>query len=76
MQGLLNGIKSIAGKIKQTVSNIANGISNTFKKVLGIHSPSKVFEQYGKYIDEGLAQGIKKNKGSVREINLNNLFGG
>lgn len=65
IQGLLNGVTSLAGKVQDTISNIANGISNGFKRILGIRSPSRVFEEYGKYIDEGLAKGIKDNKGTV-----------
>lgn len=65
MQGLLNGITSFIGKITSTVSNVANSIISTFKKILRISSPSKVFEEYGKYIDEGLAKGIQNNKGAI-----------
>ena len=37
----------------------------TSKKGIDAHSPSKKFEQVGKWIDQGLALGIKKNMGLV-----------
>lgn len=46
--------------LRSTLGNIASGISDTFKDLLGIHSPSKVFMQYGVYTDEGYAIGLKK----------------
>ncbi len=62
INGLINGIKSLAHKVTETVSNVAHSISNGFKKVLGIHSPSKVFEKFGKFTVEGYVEGIEKNK--------------
>ena len=59
MEGLRNGMESAKDKIKSTVGGIATDIGAKFKDVLGIHSPSRVFKQYGKYIDLGLVNGIK-----------------
>ena len=59
MEGLKNGMESAKDKIKSTVGGIASDISTKFKEVLDIHSPSRVFKQYGKYIDLGLVNGIK-----------------
>lgn len=65
VKGLWNGIKDmvgwITGKLKEFTGNILGGI----KKFFGIHSPSKEMAQIGKYLDEGLAQGISKNKSTV-----------
>ena len=63
--GLINGISSGFNKVVNFVGNLGRSISNKFKSILGINSPSKVFDKYGQYIDEGLANGIEKNKGSV-----------
>lgn len=38
-----------------------------FTKTEGIKSPSKTFNKYGKYIDQGLAQGLKKNMSTVKK---------
>lgn len=67
MQGLINGIKNMVSKVKNTVSNVANSITGTFKRILGISSPSKVMEGYGKNIVEGVSQGIDKNKHMVNK---------
>ncbi|HGH0452933.1 TPA: hypothetical protein ACJHE6_004227, partial [Clostridioides difficile] len=37
------------------------------RKVLGIHSPSRVMAEIGKFVDEGLAQGIANNSDSVKK---------
>ena len=62
MAGLKSGMESAKDAIcgaKGVVAGIATDISSKFKDVLGIHSPSRVFKQYGKYIDLGLVNGIK-----------------
>ena len=60
INGLIEGLKSMLSSLWSTVGNIASGISDTFKDLLGIHSPSKVFMEYGVYTDEGYAIGLKK----------------
>lgn len=65
IQGLTAGIAGGATGLINAVVVIANAITGTFRKLLGIRSPSALFEEYGKYIDEGLAAGIKNNKGTV-----------
>ena len=60
INGLIEGLKSMLSSLWSTIGNIASGISDTFKDLLGIHSPSKVFMQYGVYTDEGYAIGLKK----------------
>lgn len=59
--GLIAGINQFAGGAIGAVSNLATGAINAFKGLFGIHSPSKLMAQYGKYIDEGLAIGITQN---------------
>lgn len=60
INGLIKGLKSMLSSLWSTIGNIARGISDTFKDLLGIHSPSKLFMQYGVYTDEGYAIGLKK----------------
>lgn len=60
INGLIEGLKSMLSSLWSTVGNIASGISDTFKDLLGIHSPSKVFMEYGVYTDEGYALGLQK----------------
>jgi len=57
--GISNGYSWIKGKIKGWVGDVLAFV----KKLFGIASPSKVFAGYGKYMVQGLAQGIEKNVG-------------
>lgn len=59
IQGLINGISSMAGALKESISNIGSGIVGWFKEKLGIHSPSRVFAQMGGFVSEGAAVGIE-----------------
>lgn len=66
MEGLLNGIwekiKDIYYWIKE---HIFEPFTKGFKKVFGIHSPSTKMAEMGKYIVEGLLNGIKSIWSSV-----------
>ena len=57
VQGLINGIKD--GSIWQAIKDFANKIIDTVCDILGIHSPSRVFEWIGENIILGLINGIK-----------------
>ena len=56
--GLINGLKDAWSTVTNGIKSFTDGFINGFKDALGIHSPSKVFEQFGIYIDQGLANGI------------------
>lgn len=58
IQGLIDGVNNMIETAKNAVANVGNAVIDKVKNVLGIHSPSKVFEQFGIYIDQGLANGI------------------
>lgn len=55
------GVGSIEAAIKQMVDRFVN----FFKNLLGIHSPSTVFQGYGQDITQGLANGITSGSGEV-----------
>jgi len=59
IQGLIIGITSMGGALKESISNIGSGIVGWFKEKLGIHSPSRVFAQMGGFVSEGAAVGIE-----------------
>ena len=59
--GVSRGIRNGQGGVFDTISNFAARLSSTFKLKLKIGSPSKVFAQFGNWIDEGLAGGIEDN---------------
>lgn len=62
MAGMVNGLNS--SDIMSVASNLANMVSSTFKNILGIHSPSTVFEGIGEDTMEGFENGVSfKGKG-------------
>lgn len=67
MIGLQNGINDGAKKVFEYIREVATVIVATFKKSLGIHSPSKVMAEQGKNVTLGLAQGITDNKSVVQK---------
>lgn len=66
VEGLINGINNGVETAKKTVGGLAKAIIDKFTTDTEIHSPSKVFEQFGIYIDQGLANGIT---GSLSYVN-------
>lgn len=66
MQGLIDGINKMISDVTSVITGVADSVVGTFKNVLGIQSPSKVFRSFGRYIDEGLAEGIDEYSGDVR----------
>lgn len=65
IQGLLNGIGSIGGQIGDKIKGLANGAVDQAKKILGIKSPSKVFEGIGENIGLGMIRGIDATADAV-----------
>ena len=53
IQGLIDGVKKLASKAVDTVKNVGKSLVSGIKGVLGIHSPSKVFEALGVNTAEG-----------------------
>jgi hypothetical protein len=58
VQGLIDGINKGIENAKKSVGGLAKAIIDKFTTETDINSPSKVFEQFGIYIDQGLANGI------------------
>lgn len=67
VQGLINGINQGIENAKKTVGGLAKAIIDKFTTETDIHSPSKLFEQFGIYIDQGLANGIAAAQGYVND---------
>lgn len=65
VSGIWDGIKSKIAPLYNFVKGVGKEIANTFKYVLGIASPSKVFMDYGVNITEGAKKGIEKGSPSV-----------
>lgn len=67
VQGLIDGINNGIENAKKTVGGLAKAIIDKFATETDIHSPSKVFELFGIYIDQGLANGITGALGYVND---------
>lgn len=66
VEGLWNGISNMAGWIYDKISGFCSGVVDGVKSALGIHSPSKVFEQQvGKNMALGLGLGFSKSMSGV-----------
>lgn len=73
IQGIISGIGAAAGGLFNSLKNVASGALNAAKSALGIHSPSKKFQdEIGQYIPAGIAAGIEDNGDIVNE-KLKNL---
>ena len=58
VQGLIDGINKGIENAKKTAGGLAKAIINKFTNDTEIHSPSALFERFGEFIDQGLANGI------------------
>ncbi len=67
IQGLIDGIGSMVGAVVDSVQSVADSIVSGISDFLGIHSPSTVFADIGRYSIMGLEKGLSgKNRiGSI-----------
>lgn len=59
LDGLVAGLRAGAGAVVDTVRGIAGSAVRTFRSVLGIASPSRVFRGFGANISLGVAEGVR-----------------
>lgn len=71
--GLINGLKDAWSTVTDGIKSFTDGFVNGFKDALGINSPSKLFELFGIFIDQGLANGITVALGYVNDA-MNKLI--
>ncbi|SDP45971.1 phage tail tape measure protein, TP901 family, core region [Ralstonia sp. 25mfcol4.1] len=62
LQGLVNGITSRVGAVREAIVSVGDSVVGWFKEKLGIHSPSRVFADLGGYTMSGLEQGLAQNQ--------------
>lgn len=67
IQGMINGISSMATALMDKIKSIGDGITDKIKSILGIHSPSRVMAEIGFFTGEGLAQGIEGTQARVSQ---------
>lgn len=66
VEGVWNGINAMKDWIVNKISGFFSGIINSAKKVLGIHSPSRVFrDEIGKFMAEGVGVGFEDETKNV-----------
>ncbi|MDF3935342.1 phage tail tape measure protein [Pseudomonas citronellolis] len=58
VRGLINGLLSGLGQIKDAINTIGDSTITWFKEKLDIHSPSRVFAELGGFTMAGLQQGL------------------
>lgn len=72
LDGLINGITSKLGALKEAIGNMGDSTIAWFKEKLDIHSPSRVFAELGGFTTAGLALGITKGQseplGAISEM--------
>ena len=73
VEGLWNGIKSMASWITNKVKNFFSGIVDSVKGILGIHSPSRVFAGIGENMALGLSDGWDSEYSKIKRNITNGL---
>lgn len=58
IKGLIKGINGEKENAYTAIVDVGNKLAEKFKTAMDIHSPSKLFELFGIFIDQGLANGI------------------
>lgn len=70
LDGLVNGITSRLGAVKDAIVGAGESAVAWFKEKLGIHSPSRVFGELGGFISQGAAIGIESEQGKVAKASF------
>ena len=65
VKGLAQGIAGAGSYVLQAIKDLAFSAIDSFKSFLGIHSPSKVFEELGGFTGEGFGIGLEKSLADV-----------
>jgi len=65
IKGIWQGIKDMAGWLRDKMSGFFGGVLKDIKNFFGIKSPSTVFAEMGKNLGQGMAEGIV---GSTKDV--------
>lgn len=68
INGLISGMNSKKSAAINTAREIANAINREFDNIQEINSPSKVWEEKGQYLIEGLNIGLEKGSESTQKV--------
>ena len=67
-QGLYNGLNNWTGSLIGWANSVAGAISSTLRAALKVHSPSRVMEEIGIFVAEGLAEGLSYGTDTVVSV--------
>lgn len=67
VDGFLAGLLSAPQALYNGVKQLAEGVKSSFTGALGIHSPSRVFAEYGSDTADGYTSGLQKGSGGANE---------
>ena len=67
INGIADGIEKHAEDMRKTMENLVNSLINAFCTLLGIRSPSTVFNGFGDNIVQGLINGISEMIGKAKD---------
>lgn len=73
IKGIWEGIKNAGTWLWEHVSGFFTDLLDDIKGLLGIHSPSKVFAGFGKYMAQGLGEGFGVGMEKATNSMLNDL---
>lgn len=66
INGMINGVKEKAAELANAARGVVQSAVDGAKNLLGIHSPSTVFAEIGKWTVKGLIQGLEAENGNVK----------
>jgi phage-related protein len=66
LSGMISGVKAMAGRLVSAVTGPIGDAVGKAKSLLGIHSPSRVFAEIGKFTMQGFASGVDRYARSAR----------
>jgi len=65
VQGIKKGVEKEAPALEKTIKSLGHSTVGTMRNTLEIHSPSRKFQEIGKFSIEGMINGIKAMGGSL-----------
>ena len=68
LEGLKNGILSKVKAVKDALSSAVTGVIDKARKILDIHSPSRVFAEIGDFTMQGMAVGMLNSAGLPLQV--------
>jgi TP901 family phage tail tape measure protein len=65
IQGFINGIRGMAGRIRDALVGLLPGPLKKFAGMLGLASPSRLFRQWGIFTVQGFVNGLRAMQGTL-----------